>query len=90
MKGQGGNRSLRRLEKQNSIDSVYGKPSNTQATLGTSASNSIVNRSNDFIRFKVKQLWRESAEHADIERSKRDRIIDDYKKVMLFNPLLPT
>ena len=38
MKGQGGNRGLRRIEKQDSIDSVNDKPLNTQATLGTSAS----------------------------------------------------
>ena len=41
MKGQGGNGSLRRIEKQDWKDSFYGQteePFNTQATLGTSAS----------------------------------------------------
>ena len=42
MKGQGGNKSLRRVEKQDWIDSTQtasmDKPFNTQATLGTSAS----------------------------------------------------
>jgi len=30
---------------------------------------------------KVKELWRKSVEHADIERTKQNRIIKDYKKV---------
>ena len=29
----------------------------------------------------MKDIWRESAKRADIEREKRDRIIEDYKKV---------
>eukprot|EP00794_Sanderia_malayensis_P016011 gene16011-17628_t len=30
---------------------------------------------------RIKQLWRQSAEHADNEKNKRDRIIDDYKRI---------